>query len=204
MRSRSTRHGHAVAGVLLVGLTGCVSAENSARGAEGREAAGLRPERRRLSGGKVRAAFVGRTRVTSAGLLGSQVTYMSPAGRSYLWFPGNRVVLAGGWTIEETGGYRPYAGKPVSQMSVCFRYGANTENAFSGQRGGTECIPAEAGIGLIQDSADGDIFGLSRTEVAPFVLPARRTTIRELQGRLAGGVVVRSGATASATPPRGL
>lgn len=173
--------------VLALGLAGCVSAENEARSREAREAAGLRPERVRMSEDEVRAFFVGATRVTSAARSGSQITYMAPGGSAYLWFPGNAVILRGRWSIEQTGGYRPYAGKPVSEYSVCFVYGAATINVFDGRRGGKSCVPAEIGRGLVQDRAPGDIFGLEGRTAAPFVLPPERTSIAAVRSRIGRG-----------------
>lgn len=152
--------------------------------AAAREAAGLRPEVVRMSRAEASSFFAGKTRVSSAFDRGSQVSYMAPDGTIYLWFPGNPVVLRGQWTLEESGGYRPYAGRPVSETNVCFFYGPNSPNAWTGQRGKPECLPAETLARWSQDRADGDVFGLSEKREVPFVLPPERTTIVELRKRM--------------------
>ena len=98
--------------VLALGLAGCVSAENEARSREAREAAGLGPERVRMSEDEVRAFFVGATRVTSAARSGSQITYMAPDGSAYLWFPGNAVILRGRCRSSRRAAIGPMPGNP--------------------------------------------------------------------------------------------
>ncbi|WP_155911927.1 hypothetical protein [Methylobacterium sp. 77] len=131
-----------------------------------------------------KVAFVGKTRNVKAYQFGSQVSYMAPDGSVYLWFPGNPVVLQGKWSFKESGGFRPYAGKPVSETSLCFDYGPNTVNAWSRRRSGTECIPSDTAVLTTVESESGDVFGLAgRTEV-PFVLPREKTTLADLRKRV--------------------
>jgi hypothetical protein len=127
---------------------------------------------------KAKATFVGRTRVISASSYGSQVAYMAPDGMVYLWFPGNRVILPGRWTFER--------GSFLFEnwVNLCFQYGPGTVNAWTRRDTGKECSPAEARARLIQDSAEGDVFGLSRKSEVPFVLPSKPTNIREIKERL--------------------
>src|SRR5687768_7998339 len=105
-------------------LGGCVSGGgDEAAVAAAREEAGLRARPVPMTRAEVEAYFVGATRVTSAFDRGSQVTYLAPDGTSHLWFPGNPVVVRGRWSIEATGDYRPYAGRPVESHALCFQYG---------------------------------------------------------------------------------
>ena len=180
------RRGLAVVALGL--LSGCMSAEereaNEAKVAEARQAAGMRePLVKPMSRAEAEASFVGKTRLVTAANRGVQVSYMAADGSIYLWFPGNPVVMRGAWTFEETGAYRPYAGRPVSEISVCFTYGPGTVNAFDGQRGGTRCVPGAALATMSVERADGDLFGLSRRTEVPFVLPPERTTLTDLRKR---------------------
>ena len=54
---------------------------------------------------------------------GYQVEYLSADGRAYLWYPGNHKPVVGAWkrVLDE----------------VCYRYGKNTYNPQTFQRGGT-------------------------------------------------------------------
>jgi hypothetical protein len=173
---------------IVVALAACVTAEdraeNETKVAAAREESGVRVRRERMSKAEAEAFFVGKTRVSSAFDRGSQVSYMAPDGSIYLWFPGNSVVLRGQWTLEETGAYRVYAGRPVSETSVCFRYGPDTVNAWSGERGRKSCIPADTLARMAFDRAEGDVFGLSQRTQAPFVLPPERATIADLRKRI--------------------
>lgn len=173
----------AVVALLLSHLGACVSAENEAKVREARLAAGVREGPTYMSAEAARAFFVDRTRVTSAGHLGSQISYMAPDGTAYLWFPGNAVILRGRWTMRNTGGYAAYAGRPVARMSVCFDYGPGSVNAFDGGAG-ERCIPADPLARLTRERADGDVFGLQQRREAPFVLPPKATTIAEVRARL--------------------
>ncbi|SFL31653.1 hypothetical protein [Methylorubrum salsuginis] len=174
--------------ILLSLLSACMSAEdratNEAKVAEARQAAGMRePLVKPLSRAEAETSFVGKTRLVNAADRGVQVSYMAADGSVYLWFPGNPVVLRGTWTFEETGAYRPYAGRPVSETSVCFTYGPGSVNAFDGKRGGTRCVPGAALATMSLERADGDVFGLSRKTEVPFVLPPERTTLTDLRKR---------------------
>ncbi|HEX2553265.1 MAG TPA: hypothetical protein VHL98_06170 [Microvirga sp.] len=127
---------------------------------------------------EAKSIFVGKTRVISASNFGSQVAYMAPDGMVYLWFPGNQFVLPGKWTFE------PGSFLFETWVNLCFQYGPGTVNAWSRRNTGKECSPADTRARLIQDSAEGDVFGLSRKSEVPFVLPRERTNIREIKARL--------------------
>lgn len=85
---------------------------------------------------------------------GVQIEYLAPSGKTYLWYPGNRAVVAGEWTEVLD--------------RVCYRYGADTFNPVTRRQGGDwECrftdILAEANL----DALAGDPFDLSTTELVP-------------------------------------
>jgi hypothetical protein len=88
---------------------------------------------------------------------GNQLEYYAPNGRCYLWYPGNRGVVAGEWRAE--GEY------------ICFRYGANTYNPVTGEHGGEwERTLLERWGTNIVDAAAGDVCGLA-TGRLPYNLP---------------------------------
>src|ERR1051325_4937627 len=72
-----------------------------------------------LSPEQARAFFIDKTRVTFMPEHGTQVTYMGRDGAVFLWYPGNRVLVPGRWTIEACPN-QPGAAR------LCFQYGANT------------------------------------------------------------------------------
>ncbi len=89
---------------------------------------------------------------------GNQVEYLDPAGRCYLWYPGNRVVLVGQWRCDES--------------RVFFRYGYNTYNRVTGVIGGRwEPCPIALWSASIVEAVPGDILELERR--LPFVLKPR-------------------------------
>jgi hypothetical protein len=109
-----------------------------------------------------------KTRMTYAAIHGTQISYSSSDGGSFLWYPGNTIVLEGKWDIRHG--------------SACFLYGTNTYNPATGIPGGNwECWPVRRLEGDTVELADGDIFGLSRRDAVPFVLPGVKATFAELQ-----------------------
>lgn len=98
---------------------------------------------------------------------GTQVEYLGSNGMSYLWYPGNRVVLPAPWKVEN------------GQM--CYRYGKRTYNPVTKTKGGKwECRPVAISKQSVVDSARGDIFGLSKRKSVPFILTRARTTLSKL------------------------
>jgi hypothetical protein len=122
------------------------------------------------------AYYVCKTRVSFSPGHGTQVSYMNAAGAVFLWYPGNAIVLPGRWRIEEvTVANQPHA-------ALCFQYGANTYNPVTKERGATwNCLPAHFWARTTVDSAEGDVFGLTRRSAVPFRLSPERTTIADLQ-----------------------
>ncbi|MBJ3785251.1 hypothetical protein [Devosia sediminis] len=115
--------------------------------------------------------FVGKTLISFDEGHGTQVYFMGEDRHSYLFYPGNRVVLRGDFEFHWRGG------RPV----LCFRYGANTYNPSTGEMGGNwACRAAEGWARNVTERATGDPLGLSRRRQVPFVLSAERTSFEEL------------------------
>ncbi len=122
-----------------------------------------------------RATYNGRTGVYFGPGHGLQVEYYSPAGGAYLWYPGNRRVVAGEWR------YRKGA-------TICFRYGASTYNPLTRKRGGKwECSPASRQSRFMKYACKGDPFGLGRKGGRiPYVLPRGRFGLAALRAKCGG------------------
>ncbi|MDO5706800.1 MAG: hypothetical protein Q4G49_17240 [Paracoccus sp. (in: a-proteobacteria)] len=94
---------------------------------------------------------------------GTQIEYLAPDGRSFLLYPGNRMILPGEWQIRGSG---PIKGE------MCFRYGANTYNPVTGARGSAwECGFLTDYLVYNDEIRDGDILNLSRRTQPPARLP---------------------------------
>jgi hypothetical protein len=104
---------------------------------------------------------------------GTQVEYMAKNGKTYLLYPGNKVVVRGTWKLDRT------AKKDV--FNLCFKYPDNSYNPITKQRGGGwECQPAGFSLTDVVDSVDGDVLGLAKSERVPFVLSKRKARLNEL------------------------
>jgi hypothetical protein len=102
---------------------------------------------------------------------GTQIEYFDKSGRTFLWYPGNRVVLPGAWKIQGE--------------DICFAYGANTYNPVTGQAGGNwECQDLTLNQSFAVERQAGDVFGLSTSKTPPFVLKPARTSIAKLLKRI--------------------
>lgn len=98
---------------------------------------------------------------------GTQIEYYDADGSTFLWYPGNRVILPGQWKLK---------GK-----DICYRYGANTHNPVTGQSGGGwECMPSALHQSAIVETANGDVFGLAGRQKVPFRLSRKQTSIEAL------------------------
>ncbi len=101
---------------------------------------------------------------------GTQVEYIDRNGKSYLWYPGNRIILMAPWR--------------QTLNSMCYRYGPDTYNPITRQPGGKwKCIQLRLIRRGIVDQAAGDVFGLARKTSVPFVLPRTKTSIEKLLRR---------------------
>ena len=102
---------------------------------------------------------------------GTQVEFLSSEGEAFLWYPGNRVILAGRWKRERS--------------NVCFAYDGNTYNPVTGHIGGTfECMPFALYQSGIRERIAGDILNLERRVDAPFRLSKSQTTLEALLAKV--------------------
>jgi len=116
----------------------------------------------------------GYTNMSFDGGHGTQVEYVATGGTSYLWYPGNSVVLEGHWKRQVS--------------DICFAYGANTYNPVTGVRGGSwECMPFRLYWGSIDERMKGDIFALQGRRGVPFILSRDRTSLESLLARASPG-----------------
>lgn len=105
---------------------------------------------------------------------GTQVEYLARNGKSWLWYPGNEVILEGRW--KRQGG------------DMCFAYGANTYNPATGQSGGDfECMEFALFWGSIMERMPGDIFSLATRTAPPLKLNKERTRLEKLLARISPG-----------------
>jgi hypothetical protein len=132
-----------------------------------------------------------RTKTSWSPQYGFQVTYTAANGRSYLWFPGNKQILAGEWRVEVADGWdagvvRVKVGddigtRNIDSARICFRYGANTRDAVSGRPGGRfSCESYSYFKRVNRENRKGDIFRLASRSHAPFVLAKDEDKITNL------------------------
>lgn len=110
---------------------------------------------------------------------GNQIEYLSRAGTAHLWYPGNRSIVVGEWEL------RLVEAKQLGPVAICFRYGRNTYNPVTRQRGGAwECRPFAIWIFRNKEIVAGDAFGLGKNRL-PFVMPQRtEVTLAEVSSTL--------------------
>lgn len=102
---------------------------------------------------------------------GTQVEYMSADGETFLWYPGNSVILPGHWKREGS--------------DICFSYGPNTYNPVTGTKGGAwECETYRGFVGNIAERMEGDILGLAGRSKVPFKLSPDNTTLERLLAKV--------------------
>jgi hypothetical protein len=98
---------------------------------------------------------------------GSQIIFMGPRGKTYLWYAGSAEILEG----------RYYSG--MRENTICFRYGADRYNPITGlPAGSSECTPRSGYSALLQQTIPGDVFNLAGRRAAPFALGRGRTTLQ--------------------------
>lgn len=119
----------------------------------------------------------GYTRITYDERHGTQVEYNASDGRSFLWYPGSMWITAGSWKAVESLApdeiHRP--------VRVCFLYPTNSVDPSDGSRGGAwSCVPGWYALMRTTDRMKGDVFNLSVSGHAPFVLSPSETTIAKL------------------------
>ena len=132
-----------------------------------------------LTSGAEAASRSGVTNMTFSAHHGTQIEYLAADGRSFLWYPGNRVVVPGAWRSG------PYRTALAAQPGICFRYGGDTYNPATGASGGQwECEPLAVYRAGLVDTTSGDPFALGRNAAVPFDLPRERTSLRALRAQL--------------------
>lgn len=117
----------------------------------------------------------GATAASNSRQHGTQVEYLAPDGRSFLWYPGNRSVLDGRWKVEKNG----------LGADICFVYSGRTFNPATGKSGANwECEFGGNYIVRQAEFVDGDPLGLRGGKI-PFVLSREWHTLADLM-RLSG------------------
>jgi hypothetical protein len=122
---------------------------------------------------------------------GTQVTYFSPDGRVYLWYPGNLRVLGGHWKValyqDLLGISPPLADQmrtyhaqvmPLAPIKwfdlnfICFKYENSFNPAMWPGVNRWECakVTEFVRLGTVQRET-GDLFGLAAREEVPYVIP---------------------------------
>lgn len=116
----------------------------------------------------------------------TQVEYMAPDGRAFLWQAGKQAVLPGEWRVE----HQRY-GKLVV-IVVCFKFDDVKDfiPQLGRERALWQCQNASTFLrsyaaGAVEE-AEGDIFGLSGRTYAPFILSPTKTSLEDLRRRMAG------------------
>jgi hypothetical protein len=125
-----------------------------------------------LLGSPAFAQFEDRTVLLQHPSQGTQIVYLGPRGKTYLWYQGSSEVLEG----------RYYSG--MMENTFCLRYGPDRYNPVTGlpaER--SECTPWAAFGALMMQQVQGDIFGLSNRRDVPFALTRSTATIEALAMR---------------------
>lgn len=132
---------------------------------------------------EARANLADRTRNVHDAGHGTQINYTSADGRSFLWYPGNSVILPGAWKVERYGGW--IWGTRQDIVHVCYRYGPNTFNPVTGSQGAEwNCSHAALSLRRTRESAAGDVLGLARRSNVPFALSREPTSLQQLAARI--------------------
>ncbi|AUQ46086.1 hypothetical protein PhaeoP72_01793 [Phaeobacter inhibens] len=115
---------------------------------------------------------------------GTQVEYLAPDGRAFLWYPGNTAVVIGQWTVKPPVGRSKYA-------RLCWKYGPLTYNPVAQNRGGEfSCVKANRHILAEEEYTRGDPFDLDGSGI-PFPLKKKRQySMKELSERSGATVVL--------------
>jgi hypothetical protein len=121
---------------------------------------------------------------------GNQLSFSTSDGRTYLWYPGNAVVLRGEWRACEDRFGMTQRGETTTLPfgKICFRFGPGTYNPATGAKGNEwECAAASKVESTIVEQRPGDVFGLAKRDAVPFVLPRERTSMADLLARMPKG-----------------
>ena len=96
---------------------------------------------------------------------GTQVEYLSPDGRAYLWYPGNPRILPGRWRVEKRG----------LGAQICFTYMPQPVSGWSCQGGGNYLVNQA-------EIVDGDPLDLEGGKL-PFVMSRTSYRLSDLIAR---------------------
>ncbi|WP_306031073.1 hypothetical protein [Stappia sp. MMSF_3263] len=87
---------------------------------------------------------------------GTQISYTSADGRSWLWYPGNPRILQGRWKLDDSKDY----------LQVCYNYGPGTRNPMMKDApSGFQCGNFVNQQVFALDTKRGDVFGLATAKV---------------------------------------
>jgi len=120
---------------------------------------------------------------------GTQIEYNAADGRSFLWYPGNKIILPSEWKIQSgsksiTVHVQTANGVDIRKVitpDICYRYGGSTINRVTNQRGGKwECQNYRIHQLFNVELRKGDVFKLSKKSLPPFTLKRNKTTIGQL------------------------
>ncbi len=134
---------------------------------------------------RFKAELAGKTILSWDGGHGTQVEYLAPGGRSYLWYPGNQAVVAGTWSLRNRE-LKEFGGGSYQRPEICYNYSNASYNPVTGKSGGLECSELSNFSIYIEEMAPGDPFRLASGKV-PFPLDKRSTTLDALFARKSGG-----------------
>ncbi|MGB1234616.1 MAG: hypothetical protein ACPG5U_02655 [Planktomarina sp.] len=121
---------------------------------------------------------------------GNQFEYLASNGRTFLWYPGNRRIVAGEWkadigNVNTFINQDPFAEPKVEiKPRICFRYGANSYNPVTKTVGGRwECRHIAIWMKSTHDLRSGDPLNLSNN--LPYILAKFPvTTIKEVATKI--------------------
>ncbi len=132
-----------------------------------------------------KAKLAGNTILSWDGKHGTQVEYLAPGGRTYLWYAGNLAVVTGTWSLRNRE-MPEWGGGSYQMPEICYAYAGATYNPVTKKSGGLECSELSHLSIFINEMAPGDPFRLSSGKV-PFVLDKRSATLDALYARKTGG-----------------
>ncbi|WCL50625.1 hypothetical protein [Leptospira sp. GIMC2001] len=89
---------------------------------------------------------------------GNQIEYNSIDGRTYLWYPINKKLVAGFFKVKDN-------------RVICFNYQGNVKNTFTGEVGGVwNCQPLSIYISGIKEKKNHNVFQFNESRKVPFIL----------------------------------
>jgi len=132
-----------------------------------------------------RARLAGNTILSWDGKHGTQVEYLAPGGRTYLWYSGNLAVVTGTWSLRNRE-MPEWGGGSYQRPEICYVYSGATYNPVTKKSDGQECSPLSYFSIFINEMAPGDPFRLASGKV-PFILDKRSATLDALYAEKSGG-----------------